>query len=184
MLTLHTKLPRDAGVAAAARLVLPYELREKCRLRVVLSDGREAAVYTARGTVLRDGDVLVGEDRALAVQVVAACEPVYKVTCTDPHTLLRCAFHLGNRHTQAQLGDGFLRIRADPVLKDMLAGLGAKVAEESAPFEPEAGAYGGGHGHGHDHGHGHGPGNPLAPVPVRQKIHRPSDPPDAAAGAP
>jgi urease accessory protein len=88
--------------------------------------------------------------------------------------LLRCAFHLGNRHTQAQVGinsgNGFLRIRRDPVLKDMLAGLGASVIEEQAPFEPEAGAYGGGHPH---HGEGHAP-NLLAPIPLRQKIHRPA----------
>ncbi|HJV01721.1 MAG TPA: urease accessory protein UreE [Burkholderiaceae bacterium] len=167
MLTLHTKLPKSGTGAIAAQLVLPYELREKCRLRATLSTGEEVAVYTVRGTVLRDGDLLTGED-ARVVQVVAAAEPTYKVTCADAQSLLRCAFHLGNRHTQAQVGDGFLRIRADAVLKDMLAGLGAQVEEQMAAFEPESGAYGGGHGH-HDH-------HPLAPVPLRQKIHRPGDP--------
>lgn len=169
MLTLHTKLAATETGKIAAQLVLPYELREKCRLRATLSTGEEAAVFTARGTVLRDGDLLTGEDRSVVVQVVAAREPTYKVTCADALTLLRCAFHLGNRHTQAQVGDGFLRIRADAVLKDMLHGLGAVVAEEMAAFEPESGAYGGGHGHGHEHGH------PLAPIPLRQKIHRPGD---------
>jgi len=173
MLTLHTRLtPADAAAATVfAQLVLPYELREKCRLRAALSNGEDAAVFTVRGTVLRDGDLLKGEDGRV-VQVVAAPEPTYKVTCADAHTLLRCAFHLGNRHTQAQVGDGFLRIRADAVLKDMLAGLGATVEEQAAPFEPESGAYGGGHGHHGDDGHGH---HPLAPIPLRQKIHRPGD---------
>jgi len=64
-----------------------------------------------------------------------------------------------------------MRIRKDPVLKEMLEGLGAAVSEEQAAFEPEAGAYGGHH---HDDGHAH---NPLAPIPLRQKIHRPSDKP-------
>jgi urease accessory protein len=54
------------------------------------------------------------------------------------------------------------------VLKEMLAGLGATVVEEMAAFEPESGAYGGGHGHHHENG-------PLAPIPLRQKIHRPGD---------
>ena len=84
--------------------------------------------------------------------------------------LLRCAFHLGNRHTQAHIGNGFLRIRKDAVLKEMLEGLGAKVEEELAAFEPESGAYGGGHHHHGDDGH-----HPLAPIPLRQKIHRPGD---------
>lgn len=162
MLTIHTRVAVAGSIAA--RLVLPYELREKCRLRVTLDTGEEAAVFTVRGTVLRDGDLLKGDDGRV-VQVVAAPEATYRVVCGDAQALLRCAFHLGNRHTQAQVGDGFLRIRADAVLKEMLLGLGAAVTEEWGPFEPESGAYGGGHHH--DHGH------PLAPVPLRQKIHRP-----------
>jgi len=167
MFTFHTKISAAEAGPIAARLVLPYELREKCRLRATLDNGEDVAVFTTRGTVLRDGDLLTGEDQRV-IAVVAAAEPTYKVTCADAHTLLRCAFHLGNRHTQAQVGDGFLRIRADAVLKEMLAGLGAVVVEESAAFEPESGAYGGGHGHPPDN-------HPLAPIPVRQKIHRPGD---------
>lgn len=172
MLTLHTKV--DHADSIAGELVLPYELREKSRLRAELASGEEVAVFTVRGTVLRDGDLLKGEDGRV-VKVTAASEATYRVACASPQALLRCAFHLGNRHTQAQVGDGWLRIRKDPVLKDMLAGLGADVSEEQAPFEPESGAYsakfGGGHHH-HDDGHHH---HPLAPIPVRQKIHRPGD---------
>ncbi|AXA91214.1 urease accessory protein UreE [Massilia sp. YMA4] len=173
MLTLHTKISEtnviDLRAPVDGRLVLPYELREKCRLRARLDSGEEVAIFTVRGTVLRGGDLLRGDDGRV-VRVEAAPEATYKVTCADVHALLRCAFHLGNRHTQAQVGEGFLRIRADAVLRDMLAGLGATVIEQLAPFEPESGAYGGGHHH-HDHGHG-----PLAPVPLRQRIHRPGDP--------
>ncbi len=166
MLTLHTKL--EHAEKTDGELVLPYELREKSRLRATLASGEEVAVLTVRGTVLRDGDLLKGDDGRVVV-VKAAPEATYRVACASPQALLRCAFHLGNRHTQAQVGDGWLRIRKDTVLKDMLAGLGALVTEEQAPFEPESGAYGGGHHH-HD-GHHH----PLAPIPLRQKIHRPGD---------
>jgi urease accessory protein len=62
-----------------------------------------------------------------------------------------------------EVGDGYLRLAPDHVLEEMLAGLGATVRPIEAPFEPEAGAYGGGHrheeiGHGgriHDHDHDH-----------------------------
>ncbi len=165
MLTIHTKV--DQADHIAGDLILPYDQREKSRLRAALSSGEEIAVFTVRGTVLRDGDLLLGDDGRI-VRIVAAAEPTYRVECPDSHALLRCAFHLGNRHTQAQVGKGFLRIRKDPVLKDMLTGLGAKVTEELAPFEPESGAYGGGHHHDGQH-------HLLAPVPVRQKIHRPGD---------
>ena len=173
MLTLQSKIADPKSVAAAAiaaQLILPYELREKSRLLATLNTGEEAAVFTARGSVMRDGDLMLGNDGRI-VQIIAAAEPTYKVECSSVFELLRCAFHLGNRHTQAQVGDGFLRIRLDPVLKDMLHGLGASALEELSPFEPEAGAYGGGHPHGDD-AHPH---NPLAPIPLRQRIHRPSD---------
>jgi urease accessory protein len=172
MLTLHTKIEKADKIDG--ELVLPYDLREKSRLRAQLVSGEDVALFTVRGTVLRNGDLLKGDDGRI-VRITAAQEATYRVECDTPRNLLRCAFHLGNRHTQAQVdGDaqhGFLRIRKDAVLKEMLEGLGAKVTEELAAFEPESGAYGGGHHHhGDDHHH-----HPLAPIPLRQKIHRPSD---------
>ena len=170
MLTLNTKI--NSSETIDGELVLPFELREKSRLRAKLASGEEVAVLTVRGTILRNGDLLKGDDGRV-VKITAAEEATYRVDCDTPRELLRCAFHLGNRHTQAQVdGDaeaGFLRIRKDTVLKDMLEGLGATVTEEQAPFEPESGAYGGGHHHAAD------PHHPLAPIPLRQRIHRPSD---------
>jgi urease accessory protein len=171
VLSLHTKIPRaDAApdLIVHELMVLPWDQRERCRLRARLASGEEVALFLARGTVLRDGDLLRGE-AGRVVRVVAAPEPTYLVRCVDAAMLARCAYHLGNRHTQAQVGQGWIRIRVDPVLKEMVLGLGAQVDEELAKFEPEPGAYAGGHGHAHAH-----PGaGPLAPVPARQKIHRP-----------
>ncbi|MFL9923795.1 urease accessory protein UreE [Herbaspirillum lusitanum] len=171
MLTLNTKVEQAEQIAG--ELVLPYDQREKSRLRATMTSGEEVAVFTVRGTILRDGDLLRGDDGRV-VKITAATEATYRVDGDSAHHLLRCAFHLGNRHTQAQIaqneGVGFLRIRKDAVLKEMLEGLGARVSEEQAAFEPESGAYGGGHHHhGDDHHH------PLAPIPLRQKIHRPGD---------
>ncbi len=178
MLTLNAKIAHADSIFA--QLVLPYELRENSRLRTALASGEEVAIFTARGTVLRNNDLLKGDDGRV-IQIVAAQEPTYRITCGSPHDLLRCAFHLGNRHTQTQVGESFLRIYQDSVLKEMLEGLDARVTEESAQFEPEAGAYSGGehhhgddghHDHSHAHSHSHGP---LAPIPVHQKIHRATD---------
>ncbi len=164
MLTLHTKLSHADAVDGI--LELPFDQREKCRLRARLVGGEEVAVFMVRGSVLRDGDLITGEDRRV-IRVVASPERVYLVRCATPHMLARCAFHLGNRHTQVQIGEGYLCMRVDPVLKEMVEGLGAVVEESLAPFEPETGAYAGA---GHTHGD-----QLLAPVPLRQKIHRPGD---------
>ena len=79
--------------------------------------------------------------------------------------LARVAWHLGNRHTPAQIEEGRILIQPDHVLAEMVEGLGAHVHRVKRPFEPEGGAYGGhgplhaSHHHHHhgDHDHHHGP---------------------------
>lgn len=132
------------------RLELPFDQRQKSRLRVMLASGREAALFLSRGIILRGGDLIQSEDGSVVVQIVAAQEPVYNVIAPTPRDLMCAAYHLGNRHVPLQVGDGWLRLEQDYVLRDMLLGLGMQVSEVQAPFEPEAGAYGGGHRHGHD----------------------------------
>ena len=134
------------------RLELPFELRQKSRLRATLASGEAVALVLARGEVLRGGDLLAATDGRV-IEVVARPEQVLHVECDSPRELARAAYHLGNRHVPVEVGDGYLRIAADHVLADMLRGLGARVTALAAPFEPEAGAYGDGHRH---HGHGAG----------------------------
>ncbi|EPF1352265.1 urease accessory protein UreE, partial [Pseudomonas aeruginosa] len=83
------------------------------------------------------------------VRVVARSERLLHVTCASPLELTRAAYHLGNRHVALQVGDGWLRLLDDYVLKAMLEQLGATVEAIEAPFQPEHGAYGGGHHHSH-----------------------------------
>lgn len=154
MLTIDKHLPAPHGIAPvlvrrAAKLVLPFSDRSRSRLRVTLDNGDEAALLLPRGTVLRGGDLLVAEDGSF-VEVQAAAESVLEVRSDDPHALMRAAYHLGNRHTPVEVGRDYLRLEYDPVLADMLRRLGVQARRAELPFEPEAGAYGGGHRHGHD----------------------------------
>lgn len=137
------------GDACDDRLVLPFDRRQKSRSRVKLESGAEAALLLERGAILRGGDRLLA-DNGVVILVVAADEPVMRVTASCPRELARAAYHLGNRHVPLQIGDGWLRLEQDHVLKEMLLGLSMTVIDESAPFEPEAGAYGGGYRHHHD----------------------------------
>ncbi|BDB23622.1 urease accessory protein UreE [Cupriavidus sp. TA19] len=154
MLKIDKFLSAPHGIAPvlvrrAPKLVLPFNERSKSRLRAVLDDGTEAALFLPRGTVLRGGDLLVAEDGSF-VEVQAAAEAVLDVRSEDPHALMRAAYHLGNRHTPVEIGRDYLRLEYDPVLADMLQRLGLRAERAELPFEPEAGAYGGGHRHGHD----------------------------------
>jgi urease accessory protein len=147
-LEITIKLSRDDRATAQDRLTLPFDLRQKSRLRATLDSGEEAAIVLPRGEILRGGDRVASADGRV-VEIAASPEKLLHVTCATPTELARAAYHLGNRHVAVQVGEGFLRLSEDHVLRDMLRGLGATVTTVEAPFEPEAGAYGGGH---HHHG--------------------------------
>ena len=129
-----------------AELKLPFDLRQKSRLRTRLVDGEEVGLFLEHGSILRGGDCLLAKD-GRTVKVVSADEELMNAACANPTALARAAYHLGNRHVPVQIGEGWLRFQADEVLAKMLRGMGVEVSTLSAPFEPEAGAYAGGHSH-------------------------------------
>lgn len=131
------------------QLILPFDLRQKSRLRVKLKSGIEAALMLDRGIILRGGDLLQAENGAI-IEVIADAQAVTNVTADTPRALMCAAYHLGNRHVPLQVGEGWLRLEQDYVLDEMLIGLGVKIVHALAAFEPEAGAYGGGHQHSSD----------------------------------
>jgi urease accessory protein len=88
------------------------------------------------------------------IEVIAAPEPLIEIRGVDPLHLVRLAWHLGNRHLPTQIMTKGLRIRRDHVIEAMVKGLGARIIEIEAPFDPEGGAYaGGGHAHAESHAH-------------------------------
>jgi urease accessory protein len=151
-LTISTRAYGEGRTAA--RLVLPFELRQRSRLLAALDSGEEVGLLMPRGTVLRGGDRLQSSDGRL-VEVVAAPEELSIVRSSDTRQLARAAYHLGNRHIAVQITADSIRYLKDHVLDDMLRGQGLQVANELLPFEPEAGAYSTSHGHGDSHSHEH-----------------------------
>ena len=147
MLNIQKRCP--PGDKFDAELVLPFELRQKSRLRTQTTKGEETGLFLQRGAILRDGDFLEAEDGRV-VRVTAKLEKVLQIGCPDPVQLARIAYHLGNRHVALQIGAGWLRIANDYVLRQMVEGLGAVVVLTEAAFEPEPGAYGGHHHQGPD----------------------------------
>jgi len=133
-------------------LTLPFDQRQKSRLRVTLDNGDEASLILNRGVVLRHGDLLrssCGE----VVEVRASLESVSIVHEPNSHLLSRACYHLGNRHVPLQIGDGSLCYLHDHVLDDMVRSLGLVVVHQEASFEPESGAYKNDSKHQHTHEH-------------------------------
>jgi urease accessory protein len=156
MLRLRRILAASEVGAPSGTATLTLDERRRSRLRLTLDDGREAALLLPRGSALRDGDRLLGEDGSVVV-VRAAAESLSVARALEPHLLLRGAYHLGNRHVRVELGSGWLAYEHDHVLDEMVRGLGLAVEASRAPFEPEAGAFrhDGSNGHAHDHDDDH-----------------------------
>src|ERR1700743_1867343 len=152
--------------APADTVVLDFDDRHRRRMAMTGTRGLEFLLDLENAVALRGGDALVLEDGRL-IEGVAAPEPLIEIKGRDPHHLIRHAWHLGNRHLPTQIRPKGLRIRRDHVIEAMVKGLGARVIEIEAPFDPEGGAYAGGaqgdaqgdhhhHDHHHDHaGHDH-----------------------------
>ena len=181
MLTINKLIPRGRGLAKvllqrAPTVSLDWDVRQKSRFDATDSSGRALGVFLPRGTQVRGGDVLVGEDGSLVV-VQAAPQPVLVVRhCGEhgsPFDLMRAAYHLGNHHVALELQADHVKLEPDHVLAEMLRNQHLIVSEEQAAFEPEGGAYGQAHGHGHGHGHGHehhGHSHPPS-EPVAIQVH-------------
>jgi urease accessory protein len=146
----------DTSLTVLTTLTLPFDQRERSRLRVTLDNGEQAGLFLERGKVMCDGDLIQAESGEL-VRIQAADESVSTVVVEDDLLMARACYHLGNRHVPLQIEPGFIRYQHDHVLDDMLRGMGLQITVELVPFEPEAGAYdsiASGHTHGHHH-HAH-----------------------------
>lgn len=166
------------GRIALDTITLDRASRWRRRVALKTDKGHDILLDLAEATLLANGDALVLEN-GNCVKVVAAPEALMEVTAKTPLVLAKLAWHIGNRHTPAEITAGAIYIQPDHVLAEMVRGLGGSVREVSRPFDPEGGAYGHkgalveshhhnhaahGHSHGHhghthdhhDHDHGHG----------------------------
>jgi urease accessory protein len=162
----QVRAQHDWTQAPADSVVLDFDGRHRRRMAMTGTQGLAFLLDLENAIALRGGDALVLEDGRL-IEVVAAPEPLLEIRCNDPLHLVRVAWHLGNRHLPTQIMPKGLRIRRDHVIEAMVKGLGARIIEIEAPFDPEGGAYAGhthapeaapAHDHSsHDHGHHHHP---------------------------
>ncbi len=157
-----------ARETAADSLCLSYDQRYRRRLRYQAAGGTDLLLDLPTATVLLPGDGLKLDDGSV-VLVDAASEALMEVTAPDATTLIRLAWHIGNRHLAAQLEEFRIVIREDPVITSMLLGLGATVRPFMGTFAPESGAYRehARHGGGHD-----GHGSPMAHLALLHPVSR------------
>ncbi len=139
-------LPANHGRGAPIdTITLAHDERRVRRKLLTGRNGTEVMVDFPNSVTLDHQGGLELQDGSI-IEVLAAKEILYAVTAKDAAHLLRLAWHIGNRHTPAQLDADRILIKRDHVLKGMLEGLGAKVSDVTEPFFAEHGAY-----HSHNH---------------------------------
>ncbi len=158
-----TAIVRKAAVKAdrvVDTVTLDHEGRHRRRVSLKGDGGLDFLLDLDKAAILADGDAVKLEDGRL-VQVRAAPQPLMEIRSENPLRLMRIAWHIGNRHTPAEITADALYIEEDHVLAEMVRGQGGIVARVERPFQPERGAYDHecgpdcGHDHGHAHGHSH-----------------------------
>jgi len=159
-----TAIVRKAAVRpdrVADIVTLDHEGRQRRRFALRGEGGLEFLLDLEKAAVLNDGDALKLEDGRL-VAVKAAPQPLLEIRAENPLRLTRIAWHIGNRHTAAEITADALYIEDDHVLAEMVRGQGGTATRVTRPFQPERGAYEhdcghdhGAHDHAHDHPHGH-----------------------------
>ena len=147
----------DARPAQAVdTLILDYDQRQT----------RQGFFFTGKGTcieldfaeppALATDDALVLDDGSL-IEVVAESEALIEARIPDAVALARLAWRLGDAHVPVQILANRVRLRRNPQVEALLAGVATKVTPLTAPFEPDVRATDHAHHHhGHDdHHHGH-----------------------------
>lgn len=157
-----------AGATVVDTITLDRQSRYRRRVLLATDSGREMLLDLPEATYLADGDGLAVEGGVVLVK--AAAEDLLEIHAHDALALATISWHLGNRHTPAEITRDAIYIQPDHVLADLVVRLGAHVHQVRRPFEPEGGAYGGKgplqaghhhhgaahHHHDHDHAHDHG----------------------------
>ena len=160
-----TKVLR-AGEARSAQavdtLILDYDQRQTTQGFFFTGKGTCVELDFAESPALATDDALVLDDGSL-IEVVADSEALIEARIPDLVTLARLAWRLGDGHVPVQIFANRVRLRRNPQVEAMLAGIAAKITPLSAPFEPDVRAtdhahhqHGHDHAHPHDHGHHHG----------------------------
>jgi len=140
----------DGVVSDGLTVTLTQDQRYRRRIALTADQGLDFLLDLPEAVLLRHGDELKLED-GRHVRVQAVPEDLLEVIAQDAHHMVKLAWHLGNRHLEAQIEETRILIRPDHVIAEMLEKLGARINTVTEPFNPEGGAYGSGHAHHHEH---------------------------------
>lgn len=153
-------------------VTLDHEGRHKRRIALKGDGGLDLLLDLDKTMVLNDGDAVKLEDGRL-VAIKAAPQKLLEIRAENPLRLMRVGWHIGNRHTPAEITADAIYIEDDHVLAEMVRGRGCSVTSVERPFKPEQGAYEQDCGHDHSHDHAHDHANHNHSAQAQDHVHGP-----------
>ena len=148
--TTVVRKPAVKADRVADTVTLDHEGRHRRRVALQGDRGTDFLLDLDKATVLNDGDAVKLDDGRL-IQIKAAPQRLLEVRAENPLRLLKVAYHVGNRHTPAEVTADAIYIEDHHVVAEMVRGQGCTATPVMRAFQPERGAYE--HDCGHDHGH-------------------------------
>ena len=146
MLSAQTVITRPTS-SADFRCSMNYSDRFVRRKRLYTDCGMAFLLDLDKATNLKHTDQLKLDDQTL-IEIIAKPEMLAEITGDK---MLEYAWHLGNRHTPAQVEAKRILIQNDHVIEHMIEHLGGSVTLITEPFMPLGGAYGHGRTHSYEH---------------------------------
>lgn len=121
-------------------LVLPHDERHKRKFVFTCTNNTEFLLDLEKAHHLKHGEGCLLEN-GLVILIESALENCLELTSDNPARLLKLAWHIGNRHTPAEITETAIYIADDHVLEQMVRGLGVNIKKVKRQFQPEQGAY-------------------------------------------
>ena len=141
MLRAVSHLPAGHGHGKPIDSITLAHDERRLRRKLLTGKGGTEVMVDFPQTITLDHHGALALDDGRLIEILAASEYLFEIRAKSAAHLVRLAWHIGNRHTSAQLEDKRILIKRDHVLRAMLEGLGARVTDVTEPFFAEHGAY-------------------------------------------
>ncbi len=123
------------------KLTLSSDERRILRGKRLTDCDQEIILQLPRDGKLNDGDILSTNESNFYIEIIAKKENLIEISTNSKIELIKTAYHLGNRHVEVEIEEGFLLTKSDYVIKNMLLNFKVEVKNTKKKFFPETGAH-------------------------------------------
>jgi len=123
------------------KLTLNSDERKILRGKRITDCDQEIILQLPREGKLNDGDILTTNKSNFYIEIIAKKEDLIEISSNSKIELIKTAYHLGNRHVEVEIEEGFLLTKSDYVINNMLLNFKVDVKNKKKKFFPERGAH-------------------------------------------